>query len=160
LLKTMSVLYSNTIIPINGLTIQNNLKTCYGKVLGGGSSTSGASGTIILTSLASGSSGVSYSATTGLFTILTTGTYELQCLFTISAASTGFISILVNGTNIDGAQGRLSQNGGSGSGQFIGSNLVPLTAGQTVGLQYSLTTGNGTIAGNPQDTWWSIRKVA
>jgi hypothetical protein len=167
-MSLQSTIPAKTIIaPASGLVIQNNLVPCYGKAIGNNSGSiiiSNGGATVILPGLSSGSSGVTYNKSTGGFTILTSGTYEISCMLTFTTAITGYVTPLINGTTIDATEGRIAQTGGSGNapaGNLTGTNLINLVAGQVLTL--SLTTGTGNtvnLQNNAQDTWWWLRKVA
>lgn len=127
-------------------------------MVGGGSNINiNSGGTLILPTIAAGSSGVSYSTTTGLVTIQTTGLYHVGLLLCFTSAVVAYIQPNINGTDAAPQQGRPAQNN-TALASMTGSNIYNLTSGQTFGLIYN---GNAvTIAGNPQDTLWFIRKVA
>lgn len=148
--------------PATGLRIVNNLTPCYAKMTGNNSNTLSISSgqTIILPSLAPGSQGVSYSTSSGLATIVTSGLYEVGVLLLFSggAISSGYIEPLVNGNFVSSSQGRVAQSNNSTT-FLTGTNLYNLTSGQTFGLQY-VGQSSATIANNAQDTFWFIRKVA
>jgi len=158
----MSSIALNTILgPPGGLKITNNLTPCYAKMTGNNANTISLSSgqTVILPSLAPGSSGVTYSTSTGLATILISGLYEVSVLLNFSSSiSSGYIEPLVNGAYVSSSQGRLAQSGSSVT-FLAGTNIYNLTSGQTFGIQY-VGQSSATLANNAQDTFWLLRKVA
>ena len=148
--------------PPAGLKILNNLTPCYAKLIGTGSGsntpiTVNNTSAIIILALAAGSSGLTYNATTGLVTILTSGLYEVSIMFTLTGSNSAYVDAVVNGSSISATQGRCAQT--TSGGALVGTNLYNLTAGQTFGVSLSASS-SVTIQNNPQDTFWHIRKVA
>lgn len=150
--------------PSTGLRVINNLLPVYAKLIGTGSGsgspitvTSSNSPYTMMLALAPGSSGINYSQSTGMVTILYSGLYEVHVLFTLTTAASGFVEPYINGTSVAGTQGRCAQT--TSGGAVVGTNIYNLTAGQTFYVSFNVAN-NVTIQNNPQDTFWYIRKIA
>jgi hypothetical protein len=151
-----------SVIGKGGIKIVNNLAPVYGKALGAGGKTLDYSGAtnIVLTGSTTRAVGMIYNTSTGAFTIPTTGLYKVSCLFPLVVATGAYIEVLVNGSFLSSTEGRLAQTGGGNAlGVLMGSNIYPLKAGQTFGLQF-VSNQAASFQNNPQDTFWFIRKVA
>ena len=132
----------------------------YAKMTGGGAAFGFTSGVPLLLPKYYVEGGMTYMASTGQVVLPWTGRYEVNCMITIDINKAGYVSIARNGAVFE-TYGRLYQNNASDSSNgYIGSNTFALPAKEKISLVLTKQgTNSGSIQGNPQDTWWTIRYI-
>ena len=134
--------------------------TPYAKMQGGGSAIGFTSGMTLILPKSFVEGGMTYSSVTGQATVPWAGRYEVSCLITTDINKAGFVSIARNGV-VNETYGRIYQNNATDSSNgYIGSNTFALPANEKISLVITKQgTNNGSIQGNYQDTWWTIRYI-
>lgn len=134
--------------------------TPYAKMLGGGTGIGFNPGMTLILPKSFLEGGMTYSSVTGQVTVPWAGRYEVSCMITIDINKMGYVSLARNGV-LNETYGRIYQNNATDSSNgYIGSNTFALPANEKVSLVLSKGgTNNGSIQGNPQDTWWTVRYI-
>ena len=132
----------------------------FAKMTGGGAAIGFTSGAPLILPKSYVEGGMTYLSSTGQVVVPWSGRYELKCMITLDINKMGYVSLARNGTLYE-TYGRLYQNNASDSSNgYIGSNTFALPAKEKISLiMIKQGTNTGSIQGNFQDTWWSIRYI-
>lgn len=105
--------------------------------------------------------GMTYNASNGYVTVPWPGLYEVKCQVTLDINKQGYVSIAVNG-GLREQYGRLFQsNASDATNGYVGSNTFAFAASDQIGLVLTKNGANtGTVLGNYQDAWWSLRYLS
>lgn len=132
----------------------------YAKMTGGGQAIGFTPGAPLMLPKFYLEGGMTYMASTGQVVLPWTGRYEINCMITLDINKSGYVSIARNGAVFE-TYGRLYQNTASDSSNgYVGSNTFALPAKEKISLVLFKGGANtGSIQGNYQDTWWTIRYI-